>query len=190
MKTCKRCATRKPVSEFSTHAGSRDGLQAYCKSCAMEIRRAWTAANPDKNRARAAKWRAANRDKAVSSGAKCRAANPGYAKRYYDANPAKFSMYKANRRARKKNATPTWFSELDAFAIEEAYALAEKRAVVIGGEWQVDHIVPLAGKLACGLHVGRNLQVITAEANKQKRHKFDPLSHSEARDSVFVGVCL
>lgn len=48
MKTCKRCSTSKPESEFQRNAGARDGLQAYCRPCATEARRDWARRNPDR----------------------------------------------------------------------------------------------------------------------------------------------
>jgi hypothetical protein len=37
MKYCPRCDQVKPLSAFARHAGRRDGLQPYCKSCRAEI---------------------------------------------------------------------------------------------------------------------------------------------------------
>ena len=37
---------------------------------------------------------------------------------------------------------------------------------------EVDHIIPLRGELASGLHVESNLQVITADENRKKNNNY------------------
>lgn len=75
----------------------------------------------------------------------------------------------ARRRARRRNAMPQW---ADRQAISQIYKDAKKRIKETGEQWHVDHIVPLAGKNVCGLHVHWNLQVIPARENMSKSNKF------------------
>lgn len=84
------------------------------------------------------------------------------------ANPAKSAMYTRNYQARRMNATPTWFSDFDEFAIQEAYDLTKRREQETGIKHHVDHIVPLSGRKVCGLHCAANIQVIPALANRKK----------------------
>lgn len=75
------------------------------------------------------------------------------------------------RQARKQNATPAWFGEFDDFVMKEAYDLAKRREAATGIKWEVDHIVPLAGRKVCGLHVGGNIQVIPMAENRKKSNR-------------------
>ena len=64
--------------------------------------------------------------------------------------------------------TPQW---ANAFFIGEIYALARLRTKVTGILWEVDHIIPLNGRLVSGLHVENNLRVITLQANRVKGNR-------------------
>jgi 5-methylcytosine-specific restriction endonuclease McrA len=68
-------------------------------------------------------------------------------------------MYK--RRCRIQ--TPCW---ADLIKIKEVYSQAQKLGLT------VDHIIPLNGKLVCGLHVENNLQLLTRAENSAKLNKF------------------
>lgn len=69
------------------------------------------------------------------------------------------------RRRRETQATPAW---ADIKAIREMYKLAAFLTKSTGEAHVVDHIVPLAGKLVCGLHVHWNMQVIHWRENAVK----------------------
>ncbi|MCR4319787.1 MAG: HNH endonuclease [Candidatus Brocadiaceae bacterium] len=69
-------------------------------------------------------------------------------------------------RARKRRAIPRW---ANLRRIESVYkAAAEKLG------FHVDHIIPLAHKLVCGLHVENNLRIISAKENLEKNNKLLP----------------
>lgn len=148
--------------------------------------------NRDKVRARVAVYQKEHPERQRQSERKYRAKHPDRRKRSVDAyrskpgirdrerqnskiwaasNKATLAAKAARRRANILQATPSW-ANLDAIA--EIYALAERMTLSTGIEHHVDHIVPLKGRLVCGLHVEGNLQVITAAENLSKLNKFEP----------------
>ncbi|MDN7554636.1 hypothetical protein QZM46_25325 [Burkholderia vietnamiensis] len=72
------------------------------------------------------------------------------------------------RRARERRATPPWLSPLQRLAISALYLLAATATRVTGELHVVDHIVPLDGKLVCGLHVPWNMRVTHWRENAVK----------------------
>jgi hypothetical protein len=82
-------------------------------------------------------------------------------------------MYSLNRLANKKQRTPSWYGEFDAFVMKEAHHLAKLREEITGFKWDVDHIIPLCGKQVSGLHVHNNIQVIPKSMNVQKHNKYE-----------------
>lgn len=77
-------------------------------------------------------------------------------------NPKKVNADTAKYRAAKLNRTPPW---ADLEKIKEFYSNCPE-----GHE--VDHIIPLQGKLISGLHVLENLQYLTAAENRRKSNKW------------------
>ena len=92
-------------------------------------------------------------------------------KEWREANPEQW-LALARKNAAKRRAIVSNFcmSELDLFVFEEAIELAKSREKVVGGKWEIDHIVPLKHKNACGLHVAANFQVVPAEWNRAKNN--------------------
>jgi hypothetical protein len=97
------------------------------------------------------------------------AVNSKYRKENLDKHAAK----ETKRRAAKINRTPVWLTEDDHWMIEQAYELAELRTKMFGFVWEVDHVLPLQGKIISGLHIPINLQVIPAILNRQKNNRYE-----------------
>lgn len=71
---------------------------------------------------------------------------------------------------RVRLATPEW---VDYDKIMEVYRRRNLITKQTGVDHHVDHIVPLAGRNATGLHVHDNLQILTAAENMKKLNKFN-----------------
>lgn len=142
IKSCTKCNTSKPVSEFSKHATGKYGVSAICKSCKSVYRNNWYLNNKDHCLVMSANWAKENAHK----------------KR----------IYRAKRRAAILNATPSWANTK---AIETMYQKAEEFSKISGIKYEVDHIIPLQGKTVSGLHVHWNLQVIPTAENRSKGNR-------------------
>ena len=94
---------------------------------------------------------------------------------YQKTNADKHSAYQAKRRADKLRATPIWLTGVDKERIQNEYKLAALQTKITGESWHVDHIIPLQGKLVCGLHVPGNLKAIRGKDNISKHNKFEIL---------------
>ena len=71
----------------------------------------------------------------------------------------------AERRAKILKAMPSWISNEEKFKIKQFYKNCPKG-------FEVDHIIPLKGKIICGLHILSNLQYLTKSENARKRNNF------------------
>lgn len=101
-----------------------------------------------------------NRRYAESHRDELRIKNALYGKAHPEKGAAKTMKYLTS----KRKQMPTW---ADNSSIERIYKQAAWQRMV-GIDVHVDHIVPLQGKNACGLHVHHNLQIISANANRRK----------------------
>jgi len=97
-------------------------------------------------------------------------------KEYRALNKGKINSLNAARKKVIKQRTPKWIGMTEKFFISEAYELAALRTKMFGFSWNVDHIIPLQGKIVSGLHVPNNLQVIPAIDNIRKKNKYE-VSH-------------
>jgi len=170
-----------PLSAFHTNRWKKDGYYNICKVChAKECLVAQTKykkknakllsqkamANAKKNysntRKNANNWYKNNRDKVKRK-------NADYVRR----NSHKVNAYMRKRDADKLQRTPKWLTKDDFKFIELFYKEAARLTKETKINYEVDHIVPLQGKIVSGLHVPWNLQVITESENCHKHNKFE-----------------
>jgi hypothetical protein len=162
MKNCNKCGIEKPVTEFYKKTTAKDGLFWWCRDCHKTyVKNKYALAYEDqafaaKENKRVQEYYKQNPDKANRSW-------PTGAKAV--ANVAKYRNGKAKR-------TPKWLNSDDIWMMEEAYTLAALRTKIFNFAWEVDHTIPLRGKLASGLHVPHNLQVIPKVDNRNKSNRF------------------
>lgn len=87
-------------------------------------------------------------------------------------NPLFVKADNAKRSAIKRSATVSWETEFTDFVFEEAHHLRGLRDAQTKIKWHVDHVIPLRGKIVCGLHTWNNFAVIPAIENLRKNNTY------------------
>lgn len=147
------------------HIDQRRVSNWNCIKCELEKNRErgrymldWQRSNRDKIAKNTAKWRDENRER-----------HRAYNRRWINENPDKANAATASRRARIREATPPW---ADIPAIKAFYRHAARLTRQRGTPYEVDHIIPLAGKMISGLHVHNNLRVVPKAVNRSKGNRW------------------
>jgi hypothetical protein len=182
MKQCSRCSQDKPASEFYS-------VGTKCRTCAKEVASERYYKNREEILARLktpeARARQREKDKQryhnspkrkqqqYEASVRWRINNPQRKKevcaKWNASQRAKTlnAIRAANRRAKRKQATPTWANH---YVINLLYASMEYFRKE-GLDVHVDHIVPLVSDVVCGLHCHFNLRLMYADLNHQKSNK-------------------
>jgi hypothetical protein len=155
--------------------------QATYREKNKDARNAWHRENYAKNKeaikATKKEYRAANAEdikaKNKADYEKHRERYLAQKKEYRALNKGKINALNAARKKVIKQQTPKWVGTTDKWFILETYELAALRTEMFGFSWNVDHIIPLQGKIVSGLHVPNNLQVIPAIENIRKKNKYE-----------------
>lgn len=186
MKKCRACNEEKPVAMFNKNKNRADGLEYICKPCAKAKFAEYRLRNIEKLKEKDRVWyQSGGKVKVAANYKKWGEANPDklreYKRRYWEQkgqethriyraeNPDVIHRNNIRRRKNESEQCPIW---ADQEKIREIYMLA-KEFREAGFDVHVDHIVPLAGKKVCGLHVHNNLRVCLAHINMSKNNRFD-----------------
>jgi hypothetical protein len=187
IKICTKCKNEYPrTNQFFCNAkNTKDGFGHHCKICASATFKAFYDRNRDaqiaKGIAQVKARRIANPDydrKLTRESKRRQLADPveyekhlARGRAWCAKNMAKMVARNAKRHAERLRATPAW---ADSKAIIEVYKEARRLSKETGVKHHVDHIIPLRGKLVCGLHVHNNLRAIPAKENMSKSNKMLP----------------
>ena len=138
--------------------------------------RNWHKLNKNTHNTRVKRWQAANKDKVRANAKAWVTANPDKIKakalRYIKKHPDAYTARAVASVARRAKRIPQWLTSDEKWLMREAYSLAKLRTSMFGFTWEVDHSIPLRGKLVSGLHVPTNLQVIPKQENRAKRNQY------------------
>ncbi len=194
-RVCKTCGDLKPLDSFTKHKASKGGHLSHCKPCLALKSKLYKAQNPEK-------WRAIDREskkKSYDSTKQCALKKELYRndplkfktknKNYYQKNKEsvlnrvlsyrksnldRYRLLGAERRSRKRTATPRWITPALRQEMLSVYLMARRLTQVTQIKHEVDHIVPLQHPKVCGLHVPWNLQILTKTNNASKSNLYWP----------------
>jgi hypothetical protein len=160
-KLCSKCEKTKEAKEFTKDKRYADGLFCWCRECKKHYARSnphqvnnWVDKHPQQVKV--------IKDKYVFNNPETvKASKQAWSK----ANPKKELAKTRKYQASKLNATPNWLSQEQSLKMVEIY-------LTCPFGYEVDHIVPLKGKIVSGLHVPWNLQHLPIKSNRQKSNKY------------------
>lgn len=147
-KKCTRCQKIKATALFNRRTLSRDGYAAACSECTSNAKWAKYREDPEERRT------VISRTKANKTARFER--DPAYKRA--------FNLWGGVKDRGSK--IPPWVHITDFVPICQA-------VIDAGPGHELDHIIPIKGKLVCGLHVPSNVRVVTTRENQAKQNKYE-----------------
>lgn len=154
LKQCSCCDTVKEVIDFHKNASTKDGYHPQCKPC----KNSWYAKIPNKQEYNSKSYKRRNKK-----------LHQSFMRLWRHNNPQKLYAYQIKHNKRLRQATPSWCNHEDIITI---YSKCKEFSIKLGCSLQVDHVIPIAGKLVSGLNIPENLQLLDQPINASKSNKY------------------
>lgn len=156
---CSKCSQEKPESEFYLNKGKP---MTVCKECRRQQARSLTVEERrEKNRR--------YREKKKALGEQANKGNKADQHRRWREGQFRWRKEGFEAVLQARGQVPAW---ADQSAVLAMYRLAKQLREDTGQPWVVDHIVPIRGERASGLHCAINLQIILQDDNRLKGNAF------------------
>jgi hypothetical protein len=188
------------------HASERYVSDGKCVACVLEGKKARHAKNPerraaidkayyDRNKAAFSEknktYYEKNKEAIAENGAVYREENRDAVRNRqrvrYSKNSAELRARSSETRAARAQRVVNWGRDYQMATREkerELHELCVELKAMTSESYSVDHMIPLMGRLVCGLHVPNNLQVIPEALNRMKINKFVFTEENEWRNYV------
>lgn len=187
-KRCGACSQWLPLSAFTRHPKTRDGLLDKCRQCKAAYdrarradaevgrrkaapNRAWATRNPQRDREHKRRSYEANRDRYLAQAAARYRADPSEMKRqvkaWQHANPDRRAEYQRRRRTAKRSYSVGHITE---DLLRQKFAYWGNRCWMCGGEaTEPDHVKPLSKG---GIHCLANIRPACKSCNSSKCNRW------------------
>lgn len=186
---CCACSQVKAFSDFNRWVKGPHGRSKVCRVCDNERSRLRRISKPEETKAgkrqaylkRREHYDAKNRQYVADNPASRRKTVAEYYVNHKEKvtcanlkwtsqNPDRVRAISRKRQTVKAKASPRWLTKDQWAEIDFFYTHAVDCERVSGEKYDVDHIVPLQGRLVCGLHVPWNLQILPRDLNRRKHN--------------------
>lgn len=182
MKACSSCKIVLDFCEFYKSNTTKSGYQSSCKSCSKtrnksDYMKNYREANKEQHELSNREYYKLHKQRLNNESRQYYIENKEHLRekgnQHYLENKVMYLLYSKSRKKHIDRATPLWLSDQDYSQIVQIYQERKRLTEETGNVYHVDHILPLRGKLVCGLHVPSNLQIILASENLKKGSAFN-----------------
>jgi len=186
LKRCSRCGEEKPLSCFSSHHTTRDGLRPDCKPCKINKSNEWRAKNRDKVAASTKRSKqkkpevflerqrqhfAKNKEKIYATSSKWRDTNREKVRekvrKWQHENREQYNLIMRTVNARRRSAGNVSTVDVRELMVSQR-GLCVYCHVSIKDKYHVDHILPVS---LGGKSDKENIQLLCPPCNQQKKDR-------------------